>query len=108
MPLTSKQRKNTSNPLELTIGQKVKIKYVSKVNYIGEQKQVVKRPMERETYIIGIVKKAIGTYINGTGYSSIEDYEQARLAVSSYIWLYQTRETMSSPILLVSTEDIEV
>jgi hypothetical protein len=105
-PLSSKQRTNIGNPLQLSIGQKVNINYVSEIVYIDTEKQIVKTHIVSQVYVLGVTKKALGKYI--AGYGSFDDYEQASLKVSKYIWLYQVRETMYSPILLVSAEDITV
>jgi len=101
----------TYNPLDLHIGQIVQIDQYCEVVYVDKQKQVVKiKAKESVTRIIGVIKKALGEYIPGNYNSSYGldpgEYEQPTLAVSKYIWLYQTRTSIKAPIKLVHPEDI--
>jgi len=101
----------TYNPLSLKLGQLVTIKSYSKVDYDKSGNKILhKIPSKPKLVVItGVVKKALGKYNKGyTTYfnGDAEDYEQASLSVSKYIWLYETREQINSPARLVHSEDI--
>lgn len=111
------QEERYYNPLGLIIGQEVIVTHESLVDYDYNSvtssciKQVQRKPSRQRTFIVGVVKKALGTYHKAKRYSNPldpGDYEQAYLQVSKYIWLYETRRSINSKIVLASPEDIHL
>jgi len=98
------------NALGLKIGELIKISARSMVDYDRNNNRIVMRTefkSPKTTYVVGSVKKALGKYINGSiAYGDHENYEQAHLDVSKYLWFYQCRDQMSEKPFLVDPNDI--
>ena len=105
-----------NNPLALNIGQRVRVERTCKLHYhcIGvDHNRKDFDYTDRDMcymYVVGCVKKATGDYSKaasrGGFLGSDEDYEQARLIVDKYHWLYELKLTINGPTYLAKPEDI--
>ena len=103
--------KSVTNPLCLNIGDKVRVKATSEVDYDGDGNRVVfnddfKEP--QELMVVGVKRKGLGKYVKGglSGPFEEDDYKCSELTISHYVWFYECRKDIKSKIVLVSAEDI--
>lgn len=106
--------KPVTNPLDLTIGDKVLILAVSDVDYDEHGNRIVFKddlPEPKEMMVVGVKRKGLGQYLKGSpgGYSGVDDLNDPmapELKVSKYVWFYECREKLTSKTVLVDAKDI--
>jgi len=97
------------NPNGLNIGDQIRVNKISSVEYdVDGNRKIFKHEKNKQLIVCGTVKKALGKYSRGSGYSTLEGYEEIppSLTVSSYVWFYLCRLCISDKPVLIHPEDI--
>lgn len=100
--------KRNSNPLDLSIGQRVLVNGRAYMYYDESNNRLVgiqKKP-EALCYVLQCVRRAEGKYVKGCPATEWGDYEQAQLKVSKYVHLYVCAESLTSKSFLVHPSSI--
>ena len=105
-----------SNPLGLSIGDKVMLRGARSFEYDdnGNRDSILSEFKEpREFFVVGVCKKAVGKYEPGHATSNFgveyEDYKQPCLVVDHYVRVYECKESMTDrTVRLAQSEDIEI
>ena len=100
-----------SNPLNLKIGDKVRITGTTNVEYDKEDNRILKHlPHQMLVLVCGIKKKATGKYESGSprgvDYFGDSDYEPPCLVVDKYHYLYECRVSITGQPFLVHPTNI--
>ena len=95
------------NPLGLKLGDEVRVRRTCAVEYDkhGEKKLEYGEDLHFLAVVVGLAKRALGTYVGPTYFDSDEP---ASLKVSKYVRLYEVKITLAATPSLVHPDDIEV
>ena len=97
------------NPLGLKLGERVLVRRTCTVEYTDERKkELVFLDQQRPMLVVGIRRKAIGTYPSGHLIRFDSEYCGPYLRVDKWLWLYECRKTMRSRPVLVHPDDIDL
>ncbi len=99
------------NPLNLSIGDRVRVSHISIVTYVDDKKVVEKIANDKVLTITGSKVKCTGTYEDGQQHQTMDgefDYEPPRLKVDKRIRFYLCKERFDSQEVMVHPDDIYV
>ena len=87
------------------LGDMVKGSRTCRLKYVDDDRQLVYEEAEVCGMVVGVVKKALGPYIGAYRQGlADEEYEQARLAVSHYVRLYEVKLHLETPSCFIQIE----
>lgn len=108
----TKRKTSKANPLNLKIGDVVIAKQSSSVGYDDKGNRIIYKNARTSPlcFIVGVKRKALGTYVKANSYGSFDGYDgddPPSLDVSSYVLFYECRERIDSKPFLVHPDDIK-
>lgn len=96
------------NPRNLELGQTVTAKRSCDIVWDGHKKVLVYNETPVVGKVIGCNKRALGEYIQGSGWSNWgDDYEAPQFKATKYLWLYVVCADFGAVQMYVHPEDIE-